>query len=170
MPENCKQNQRYTFGMSMRYTFKNFGFINISPAINRMFFQSGTAKTYLSGRLYFNARYKKIMLEGNMGLPYYVYGERTESKSSADSEAYLSWNINKNWTVTVGSRYIFGQTTKEGWIYDTDYYSYSFGTSKDRNRILLFGFRYNLQNQSKPNRTQVKLYQEDQGIELIKSK
>ena len=170
-PTNTGKFQQVGCGLSTRYSIKNIGFINLFTQYNRLLFRRGIKnQAIVKANLNFNFYYKKVSLSGYYILPTYEYEETQKSKSSSESEISFLWNINKHWDITFGSRYIAGRFMYEIWTNNQDYRYYYSNISQSRNIVMLFGFRYNFRNIVKPKREQKLIYQEDQGVELIKIK
>ncbi|MFV0330721.1 MAG: TonB-dependent receptor [Dysgonomonas sp.] len=170
-PKNNSKMSEYEFGATLRYTFKQIGFISLNTSYNRILFKKDIKdRNLIKGSLNFNFYYKKFSISGYGGLPIYTYDEIIKTRSSSESEITFLWRVNNNWDLTLGSRYITGRKVYEEWVESPDYNSYYSNRFKSRNFIVLLGFRYNFRNKSKSNRVQKRLNQEDMGIELIKTK
>jgi outer membrane receptor protein involved in Fe transport len=170
-PKNNSEMKEYEFGVTLRYTFKQLGFISLNTSYNRIFFKKDIKnQNLIKGNLNFNFYYKKFSISGYGELPIYTYDETIKIRSSSESEITFQWSVNNNWNLTLGSRYIMGRKIYEEWVESPDYNSYYSNRFKSRNFIVLLGFRYNFRNKSKSNRVQKRINQEDMGIELIKTK
>jgi len=171
VPQNDGRFEQVGSGLSARYTIKDIGYINLYTQYNRLLFRKGIKdRNTVKANLNFNFYYKKTSFSGRFGLPIYEFDETLKSRSSSESELTFLWNINNQWDITFGSRYVTGRKIYEEWTYDQNYNSHYSNTFKSRNFIMLFGFRFNLKSNTKPKRQQNMIFQEDQGIELIKTK
>ena len=144
-----------------------FGYINLFLAYNKLYFPNHQNHDFWDGRINFNFYYKKASFSVKLTLPQKEYSDLTKVKSSPESEMYLTWNINNNWNISSGFRWITGRKRYERWITDNNYSSYYLNSFNDRNFTLLLGIRYNFKNQGKNKRDTQKLYQEEEGIRLI---
>lgn len=170
-PQNDGRFQQVGIGLSARYSVKKVGFVNLNTQYSRLLFKKDIKdRSIVKVNLNFNFYYRKVSLSGQFGLPVYEYDETQKSRSSSESEVTFLWSINNQWDITLGSRYVTGRKMYEEWTYDQNYTSHYSNTFKSRNFIMLFGFRFNFKNNTKLKRQQKVIYQEDQGVELIKTK
>lgn len=165
-PENMGIYKILQTGFNARYTLKNIGYITGRVGFQRSFFDNKEIRNTINGTFSLYLYYKKLL----MNVYYHDFGieysPTSKFISSPESQLTLTYKVNKNWDVQAGMRYLFGNKLVEEWMYDDLYEKYYRNAFINRGNIVLFGFRYNLNNKN-VKREQKKLQDTERGFKLI---
>lgn len=166
--ENKKRESQLIATLSARYNIKNVGHIGLMGRYRRCFFEN-TTKSWIS--IYPNWRfyYKNISLNGSISFQPYSHEEYSKRKNSTDCRMALNWNINTNWNVGIGMRYMIEPYEYAYSIDDTrlDYHSYINYDYPKRDKMLYFTVQYAWKHKA-PKRKSQYLQQEKPNIQLLK--
>lgn len=166
--ENKNKESQFIATLIARYNIKNVGHIGLTGRYRRCFFENITKSwvaIYPNWRFY----YKKFSLNGSISFQPYVYEEYSKRKNSTDCKMALNWNINANWNIGVGMRYIIEPYEYAYSINDSrlDYHSYVNYSYSRRDKMLYFTAQYVWKHKA-PQRESQYLQQEKPNIQLLK--
>lgn len=166
--ENKKKESQLIATLTARYNIKNVGHIGITGRYRRCFFETAT-KSWIS--IYPNWRfyYKNFSLSGSISFQPYSHEEYSKRKKSTDCRMALNWNINTNWNVGIGMRYIIEPYEYAYTINDTrlNYHSYINYDYPQRDKMPYFTVQYVWKHKN-PKRKSRHLQQEKLNIQLLK--
>jgi len=158
---------RWSVGLSSRYTINNAGFIGLNVAYNTVRFPDISQEDdYFTGYLNWGLTYRKFTLSGFYQLPVNSYEMYKRNYSSPDSWSTLSYAASPAWDISAGMRYIGWKSHIKRWT-DMPGYSYYYENQfTNRGNIVMLGIRYKFQNR-KPVRSPEKLQNTDKGFRII---
>lgn len=165
-PENMGIYKILQTGFNARYTLKDMGYITGRVGFQRSFFDNNEIRNTINGRFSLYLYYKKLSMNVYYSDSGIEYSPTSKFISSPESQLTLTYKVNKNWDVQAGMRYLFGNKLVEEWMYDDLYEKYYRNAFINRGNIILFGFRYNLNNKN-VKREQKKLQDTERGFKLI---
>lgn len=166
--ENKKKESQLIANLSVRYNIKGIGYVRLTGRYRRAYFESvtkGWFGIYTNWRFY----YKQLSWSGSINCQPYSYEEYSKRKSFTDCKMALNWNINTNWTVGGGIRYLIEPYEYAYSIYDSQL-NYSYNTNytySKRNKMINITIQYAWKNKVKKRNTQY-LELEKPNIQLLK--
>jgi hypothetical protein len=151
--------------ITLSYNSK-WGSIGCTEGYNHTYYSNVDNGAFYTS-IYFNARYKKMSVNGNVYFKKYSRAQYSTTRNYApESEITFGWSPNSIITLNAGMRYFLGGLKSETNYGDNGYRTYSMKENLDRRYLVMLGLNINLKSKVQKNRMEKRLYQNESGIQL----
>jgi hypothetical protein len=141
--------------------------IGCTEGYNHTYYSNNVDNGSFYTQINFNARYKKMSVNGNVFFQKYSHTQYSTARSYApESEITFGWRPNNIITLNAGMRYFLGGLKWETNYEDNGYRTYSMQEQLDRRYLVMVGLNINLRSKTQKNRMEKRLYQNESGIQL----
>lgn len=167
--ENTDRMQNLKSGLTARINLSTFGNLNLTGYYRKYFIRDASFSGNswgMNGFLFLY--YKKVSLRMNVFYEKFQYTRTTKIDFTPESEATVTWNLPKGWSLNAGLRYFAaGSFYNRMWVKDGAYESYANKNFSDRYMMPLVGVQYYFRNKINMKwRNKKQLYNQDTGIRI----
>jgi hypothetical protein len=152
---------------TLRYGNNRWGSVGGAAGYRSATYSAGTARSTFYANANANLYYKKVSAYGYLTYQRYTYNPITVVRNFApECELTVSWRLSRIVTLQGGLRYFLGMAGTESATENAGYRSTIRQDMTDRQYIAALGLSINLTGKLKKTRTEKRLYQTEQGINL----
>ncbi len=164
---NTDKNKLFMASLNSRLTFTG-GFVGVNLDYRNQQFYTGTYEMFKAG-FNWRASYKAFTFNGHIDYAPTTYSATMKYKSTSESLATLTWDINRNWGVNLGMRYFLERKETQRWFYGENYERYTFRGFDERKNMVLIGAKYKWSYKNKQDNRKKRILNTNEGrMELIR--